>query len=296
MKTNQRSLLQRAAYRGLLAGLAVLAGGCAGVKFYSDGEVKHETGIRFYTAKPYLLVRRTGAAEKPVEIEIVQLPDLGKPSYAKFKPGWGSHDISLKFENGILTEYSQTADTTGADTIRALGEAFKSASDAYRTLYPVPSPAEATSDESFAAALASASREIQATQTRVPQRQLQNFVQQFMLPGGNPLPELANDLQQMAASVTSGVKRPADYAAQLQGISSQVRSLLVTAPGVGVPREVGDGLKAALHQISRALRLASVPDPASDPAEFELYLRDSHPGGRHAFDPGGNAARTAVTS
>ena len=34
----------------------VLLAGCATVKVYSDAGLKNETGLRFYTLKPYLLV------------------------------------------------------------------------------------------------------------------------------------------------------------------------------------------------------------------------------------------------
>ena len=35
---------------------SILLSGCATVKVYSDAGLKNETGLRFYTLKPYLLV------------------------------------------------------------------------------------------------------------------------------------------------------------------------------------------------------------------------------------------------
>jgi predicted component of type VI protein secretion system len=62
---------------------AAVVSGCAGVSFYSDPELKKLTGIPVYAPKPYLLVARTGAKDKPVDVSIVYLNDTSKVVYAK---------------------------------------------------------------------------------------------------------------------------------------------------------------------------------------------------------------------
>lgn len=106
---------------GLIA-LAISFGGCAGVTFYSDADLKHRTGIKYYIAKPYLLVTRNAAKDTPLKVDVVQLPDVENPNYAVYKPGWGTHEFALKVSNGILTDYNQKADSKGPETIGAIAD------------------------------------------------------------------------------------------------------------------------------------------------------------------------------
>ena len=58
---------------GAVVGLVLLAlNGCARVAFYKDKDLKGgETGVKFYTPKPYLLIARTGAKDKPVDVSVI---------------------------------------------------------------------------------------------------------------------------------------------------------------------------------------------------------------------------------
>src|SRR4051812_27499256 len=78
--------------------------GCAGPKFYTleNGREK-ETGIPIYPTKIFLVVSYTGAKDHPVEVTVVRLPDHTKdPIYAREVRGWGSGDLSVDFEGGVL--------------------------------------------------------------------------------------------------------------------------------------------------------------------------------------------------
>ena len=100
---------------------AIALSGCAGLQFYSDQNLQtQETGVKFYYPKPYLLVSRTGAKDNPVQVSVIYLPDQSKPIYAKLKSGYGSADLSLAFQNGILTNIGQKTDTKIPETIAAL--------------------------------------------------------------------------------------------------------------------------------------------------------------------------------
>src|SRR5687768_12027754 len=88
-----------------VAALVTASTGCAGVRIYSDPELKTQTGVRHYAPKPYLLVTRTGAKEKPVELSVVYLPNLEEPHFAIMKGGLGNNKMNLKLTNGILTEF-----------------------------------------------------------------------------------------------------------------------------------------------------------------------------------------------
>ncbi|MGA7644178.1 MAG: hypothetical protein WBW56_18410, partial [Syntrophobacteraceae bacterium] len=154
-----------------LAGLFVMVcalalSGCARLEFYTDQNLQGpETGAKFYTAKPYLLVVQgeiitngstnqsgtqgnqsqkktstcntqqpavtqgdgSGSGKAQVQVSIVYLPDLKKPCYAKLKSGYGSATLSLAFQNGMLTSVGQTTNTEVPETITALAGLVTSA-------------------------------------------------------------------------------------------------------------------------------------------------------------------------
>ncbi len=67
----------------LIAGIVltvVLVAGCATVKVYSDAGLRNETGLRFYTLKPYLLVEYMAEKDNTIKTTVVYLPDLSDPS------------------------------------------------------------------------------------------------------------------------------------------------------------------------------------------------------------------------
>ena len=97
---------------------------CATVKFYGEKELKNETGIKFYSSRPYLLVEYMGRISSETETKgmgarvdtlvktsVIFLPDLHEPQYVKFRPGIGSSDLKLNLSNSILTSYGLTTDT-----------------------------------------------------------------------------------------------------------------------------------------------------------------------------------------
>lgn len=139
-RVEKNTKLGRAVYWLLV--IFVLTPSCARVKFYSDPDLTKETGLKYYTPKPYLLVVRTGAKDKPVDVSVVYLPDLEHPQYAKYKSGWGTHQFTLALANGVMTSYGQTADSKVPETISAVGSllsnaggGFKAGAEAYTTLF-----------------------------------------------------------------------------------------------------------------------------------------------------------------
>lgn len=97
--------------------------GCSSIDTYSDAALTQKTGILYYPPKPYLLVSRTGAKDKPVEVQVIYLPDLTQPRYAVMTSGIGSSNLSLTFSNGVLMSTNQQADPQIAAAITALAGA-----------------------------------------------------------------------------------------------------------------------------------------------------------------------------
>lgn len=130
-----------------LAGLSVMVcalalSGCARIALYTDEQFKSpEVGFKFYYPKPYLLIARTGAKvnpsqvsgakegsskdpsaqDNPVQVSVIYLPDQKNVRYAELKTGYGSAELSLAFQNGMLTNIGQKTDTKIPETITALG-------------------------------------------------------------------------------------------------------------------------------------------------------------------------------
>jgi len=109
--------------------------GCARLAFYSDENLKNETGVKIFTQKPYLLVANTGVKDKPVDISVQYISDLSKPIYVKPVSGISSAELTEQIANGTLTQFGQKTDTKIPELITALaglgtsmataGETFK---------------------------------------------------------------------------------------------------------------------------------------------------------------------------
>ena len=113
-------------FKLLAMGLAIIVlNGCAGVNFYSDKDLKVRTGLRYYTAKPYLLVARTGGVNKPVEVSIVYLPNLADPQYAKHVKGFGKNKFKFLMGNSILTEVGIDTEQNLSDVVNAITSGFE---------------------------------------------------------------------------------------------------------------------------------------------------------------------------
>ncbi|MGH8100851.1 MAG: hypothetical protein ACREIW_06105 [Chthoniobacterales bacterium] len=107
-------------FRNALVGCVSLAAfGCAHITFHdpTTGDKKN-VGVEYYKPKLYVLVTRT--KENEYSSSIVTLPDLAQPRYALLHPGYGSNNLTLKLNNGILTEVGQQTDTKVPETITAL--------------------------------------------------------------------------------------------------------------------------------------------------------------------------------
>ena len=112
-----------------MAVVALSLAGCARLQVYSDAEMKTETGFRYYTTKPYVLVVRTGAKDKPVEASVVYLPDLANPQYVRAGVGMGSNKLSMNFTNSVMTSFNQETDAKIPDLLNSVGGLAKIVAD-----------------------------------------------------------------------------------------------------------------------------------------------------------------------
>ncbi|MEA5403242.1 hypothetical protein VB776_09975 [Arcicella sp. DC2W] len=117
--------------------ILLLSSSCASVKFYSDKELKNESGIEFYSPKPYLIVEKSPAKDVAIKSTIVYLPDFEKSKFAKIKSGFGSSDLKLSLEHGIITSYGVTTDTKIPETLTAISSLVSGVGSAYKTVKEV---------------------------------------------------------------------------------------------------------------------------------------------------------------
>lgn len=93
--------------------------GCATVKIYSDADLKNETGLRFYTLKPYLLVEYLAEKDKTIKTSVIYLPDLSDPQFMVLKPGVGSSELKMAFKNSALESYGVATDSQLPESMEA---------------------------------------------------------------------------------------------------------------------------------------------------------------------------------
>ena len=129
-----------------IAVIAMMAQGCAHITFHdpNSADSKKNIGVEYYPPKLYLLVTQT--AEKGYSASILTLPDLTQPRYALLHPGYGSSNLSLTLNNGILTQVGQQVDTQIPQTLQALGSLATSAGGLMKMLATTP-PTKAAAGE-----------------------------------------------------------------------------------------------------------------------------------------------------
>lgn len=107
----------------LLVTTAVLVSfcSCASVKNFEGAQ---NVGFEHYAPRFYLVFTPT---KDGTTASILTLPDLNRKLHIKHKGGWGSVQFTFKLTNGVLTEFGQTADSKGPETLAAvasLGTAY----------------------------------------------------------------------------------------------------------------------------------------------------------------------------
>lgn len=112
------------------------------VGLHSEGR----TGIPLYPPAPHLLLRYTPASAKAsakLETELLMLPDMSSPYYVVPKGGWGTANAQMTLAGGVLTNFQQSTDSKGPETIGAVAGLAKDVAGAIAQLAPLSSPGAA---------------------------------------------------------------------------------------------------------------------------------------------------------
>ena len=127
----------------------ILLSGCATVKIYSDAGLTKETGLRFYTLKPYLLVEYQAGKDNNVTTKVVFLPDIASPQYMKLRPGIGSSELKMTFSNSALESYGVVTDSQMPESMAAFADILSKSAYAAQTMSSVASAKEDQSNEAL---------------------------------------------------------------------------------------------------------------------------------------------------
>jgi hypothetical protein len=111
----------------------ILLSGCATVKIYSDAGLTRETGLRFYTLKPYLLVEYQSGKDNNVTTSVVFLPDIASPQFMKLRPGIGSSELKMTFSNSALESYGVVTDSQLPESMAAFADILSKSAYAAQT-------------------------------------------------------------------------------------------------------------------------------------------------------------------
>jgi len=117
----------------VLAVASILFTGCATVKIYSDAGLTTETGLRYYTLRPYLLVEYMAEKDNTVKTSVVFLPDLSSPQFIKLKPGIGSSELKMTFSNSTLESYGVAPDSQLPPSMAAFADILSKSAYAAQT-------------------------------------------------------------------------------------------------------------------------------------------------------------------
>jgi len=127
----------------------LLITGCATVKVYSDAELRNETGLRYYTLKPYLLVEYMAEKDNTIKTTVLYLPDMSSPQFMVLKPGIGSSELKMNFKNGALESYGVVTDSQLPESLEAFAAMLSKTAYAAQTFEGRPeTPGPWKQDES----------------------------------------------------------------------------------------------------------------------------------------------------
>ena len=139
LTSHLQKIFERLVIKAVIFGSFIILAGCASVKFYSEPGLKNETGLRYYTLKPYLLVEYMAGNDNTVKTSVIYLPDLADPQYMGFKTGIGKNDIKMVFNNSALTSYGAVSESMFSETLESVASMLsKSAYTAQAFTGPSP--------------------------------------------------------------------------------------------------------------------------------------------------------------
>lgn len=124
----------------IVALCSIALGSCTPVKFYSDPELTKPTGLKLYTAKPFLLAEHEAESGRLIKSTVIYLPDLSNPQYMAVKNAPGASKTDLKLNDGILTSFGFEYEQMLPESIEAVSALLSKTAGAVEDLNGLKGP------------------------------------------------------------------------------------------------------------------------------------------------------------
>jgi hypothetical protein len=136
--------MKKSIFAAIIGLIILVLTGCAPVKFYSNPGLTENSGLKYYTVKPYLQVEKDPANNSVVKATVIYLPDLANPQYLVIKDGLGSRKVDLKLIDGSINTLGVATDPKIAETIDALAALISKSTTAITDLSALKGLPQAT--------------------------------------------------------------------------------------------------------------------------------------------------------
>lgn len=259
---------------GMTITLLAIAGaglsGCAGVTFYSDAKLENRTGIPIYAPKPYLLVSRTGAKDKPVEVTVVYLSDPNKVIYAKPRSGFGSSNLTLALANGQMTSFGQQTDTKLPELITSLGGLITSRAIASKTEAEAEKILSGIGTEQGGVSTVEAGKQIAGVANDMSTKSINNGLQGLTDTELQTVKSVAQALTLAGKNLSDPANAPS-APQHFETVKAQIKTLSeLPAPTASTPRDNSLQIVQAWTKDLQKIIASAQPEKEAPPT-FELY-------------------------
>lgn len=124
--------------------IVFIVSGCTPVKFYTDPELTHSSGLKYYTSKPYVQVERDPVSNNILKVSIIYMPDLTHPQYMVVKEGIGSKKVDVKLTDGSINTFGVATYPKVPETIEAIAAMLSKSTNALTDLAALKGMPQAT--------------------------------------------------------------------------------------------------------------------------------------------------------
>lgn len=264
--------------KAVLAALSVAAlAGCAGVDFYADAQLTRKTGIPIYGPKPYLLVARTGAEDKPVEVSVIYLNDVNNVIYANPRSGFGSNELAMTFTDGRLASFGLKTDPKIAELVTSFAGLVTARAGAAKTRAEADDIRSKMGTAQSAVSKKAAGDEALIIANDMQAKLASNSLQGLTAAEINTLRAQGQKLK-VAATALADVTQAATNDGELDNVAAVAQELgKFSAPTASTPRDMSLQIVAKWLAGLKKIGTDTAPPKAAE-ATFELYEIIQGPG------------------
>lgn len=210
-------------------------------------------GFEVFRAEPYLLVKYTQAKDKPVEVEIVQLPNFDEMTVIEQRPGMGNSSMTINLNGSLLTSLTTAQDSQADELLASVGTALTPLA----TLAGTALTAGATEEGSKNTAMTSMVGDILGLLSKNGGKELLEIEIVDEPCGGTRVPDLVTEVLAGLQLGTLTLEDPKAKRAAIWGYLDEVRGLIKAEPETKsdqVPCALLENLKTKIEVLDTSNR------------------------------------------